>query len=37
MDMVSFADGPDFVGSDRLIEPREPMRKFRLLNVRSIS
>jgi hypothetical protein len=31
------ADGPDFVGSERRIEPREPTRKFRLPIVRSIS
>jgi hypothetical protein len=36
-DAVSSADRPDFVGSERQIESREPTRKFRLLNVRSIS
>jgi hypothetical protein len=30
-------DGSDFVGSERQIEPKEPMRKFRLPIVRSIS
>jgi hypothetical protein len=37
IDVVFSADGTDFVGSDRRIEPREPMQKFRLSNVRSIS
>jgi hypothetical protein len=31
------ADRPDFVGSERRIEPKEPTQKFRLPNVRSIS
>jgi hypothetical protein len=31
------ADGPDFVGSERRIEPREPTQKFRLPIVKSIS
>jgi hypothetical protein len=31
------ADGSDFVGSERQIEPKEPTRKFRLPIVRSIS
>jgi hypothetical protein len=31
------ADGPDFVGSERQIEPTEPTRKFRLPNVWSMS
>jgi hypothetical protein len=30
-------DGPDFGGSERQIEPREPTRKFRLPIVKSIS
>jgi hypothetical protein len=37
IDVVFSADGTDFVGSDKRIEPREPMQKFRLSNVRSIS
>jgi hypothetical protein len=36
-DAVSSADGPDFIGSDRRIELREPTRKFRLPNGKSIS
>jgi hypothetical protein len=36
-DAVSSADGPDVVGSNRRIEPREPTRNFRLPNARSIS
>jgi hypothetical protein len=35
--MVFPADGLDFAGSDRQIEPKEPTRKFRLPNIRSIS
>jgi hypothetical protein len=35
--MVFPADGPDFVGTERRIEPKEPTQKFRLPNVRSIS
>jgi hypothetical protein len=35
--VVFSADRPNFVGSERRIEPREPMRKFGLSNVRSIS
>jgi hypothetical protein len=31
------ADGPDFIGCERQIEPKGPVRKFRLPNVRSIS
>jgi hypothetical protein len=31
------ADGSDFVGFERRIEPKEPTRKFRLLIYRSIS
>jgi hypothetical protein len=31
------ADGPDSVGSERPIEPKEPTQKFRLPNVRSFS
>jgi hypothetical protein len=31
------ADGSDFVGSQRRIEPKEPTRKFKLPIVRSIS
>jgi hypothetical protein len=31
------ADGPDFVGSERRIEPKEPTQNFMLPNVRSIS
>jgi hypothetical protein len=31
------AGGPDFIGSEGPIEPREPTRKFRLQIVRSIS
>jgi hypothetical protein len=30
-------DAPDFVGSERRIEPREPTQKFRLPIIRSIS
>jgi hypothetical protein len=33
----SLADGPIFVGSERRIEPSDPMRKFKLLIVNSIS
>jgi hypothetical protein len=33
----SLADGPGFAGSERRIEPKDQMRKFRLLIVRSIS
>jgi hypothetical protein len=33
----SLADGPDFAGSERRIEPSDPTRKFRLLIVKSIS
>jgi hypothetical protein len=35
--MLFLADGFDFVKSERQIEPREPMQKFRLPIVRSIS
>jgi hypothetical protein len=35
--VVSLADGSDFGGSERRIEPKEPTRKFRLPIVRSIS
>jgi hypothetical protein len=35
--VVFHADEPDSVGSERRIEPKEPMRKFKLPNVRSIS
>jgi hypothetical protein len=35
--VVFHADGPDSVRSERRIEPKEPMRKFRLPNIRSIS
>jgi hypothetical protein len=31
------ADGPEFIGFERWIEPRDPMRKLKLLIVRSIS
>jgi hypothetical protein len=31
------ADGPDFAGSERRIEPSHPTRKFRLPIVKSIS
>jgi hypothetical protein len=31
------ADGPDSIGYERRIEPKEPTRKFKLPNVRSIS
>jgi hypothetical protein len=31
------ADGPDFIGSERRVEPKEPTRNFMLPNVRSIS
>jgi hypothetical protein len=34
---VFSADGPDFVGFERRIDPREPTQKLRLLIVRSIS
>jgi hypothetical protein len=37
VDTVFPADGPEFVGSERRIVPREPMRKLRLQIVRSIS
>jgi hypothetical protein len=33
----SLADGPDFVGSERRIEPSDLTRKFRLPIVKSIS
>jgi hypothetical protein len=33
----SLADGPGFAGSERRIEPKDPMRKFKLPIVRSIS
>jgi hypothetical protein len=35
LDLV--ADGPDFAGSERRIEPSDPTRKFRLSIVKSIS
>jgi hypothetical protein len=31
------ADGPDSVGSEGRIEPKEPTRKFKLPNIKSIS
>jgi hypothetical protein len=31
------ADGTDFIGSERRVEPEGPMQKFRLSNVNSIS
>jgi hypothetical protein len=34
---VFSADGPDFVGSERRIDPKEPTQKLRLLIVRYIS
>jgi hypothetical protein len=34
---VFAADGSDSIGSERRIEPKEPMRKFRLPIVRFIS
>jgi hypothetical protein len=34
---VFLADGPDFIGSERRTEPKEPTRKLRLPNIRSIS
>jgi hypothetical protein len=36
-DVVFSADGPEFIGSERRIDPREPTRKLRLPIVRSIS
>jgi hypothetical protein len=36
-DVVFSADGPNFIGSERRIDPREPTRKFRLSIIRSIS
>jgi hypothetical protein len=36
-EVVSSTDGPDFVGSERRIVPKEPMRKLRLPIVKSIS
>jgi hypothetical protein len=35
--VLFLADGSDFIESERRIEPREPMQKFRLPIVRSIS
>jgi hypothetical protein len=35
LDLV--ADGPDFVGSERRIEPSDPTQKFKLPIVKSIS
>jgi hypothetical protein len=37
VDVVFPANGPEFIGSERGIEPREPTRKLRLPVVRSIS
>jgi hypothetical protein len=34
---VLLADEPDFVGSERRVEPEGPMWKLKLLNVSSIS
>jgi hypothetical protein len=34
---VSLADGPDFIGSKRRVEPKGPMQKLKLPNVNSIS
>jgi hypothetical protein len=34
---VLLADGTDFVGSERRVEPEGPMQKLKLLNVSSIS
>jgi hypothetical protein len=34
---VLLADGPDFVGSERRVEPEGPMWKLKLPNVSSIS
>jgi hypothetical protein len=35
--LASLADGSGFAGSERRIEPKDPMRKLRLPIVRSIS
>jgi hypothetical protein len=34
---VLLADGPDFIGFERRIEPKGPMQKLKLPNVNSIS
>jgi hypothetical protein len=34
---VFLADGPEFIGSERRTEPRDPTRKLKLPIVRSIS
>jgi hypothetical protein len=34
---VLLADGPNFIGSERRVEPEGPMQKLKLLNVNSIS
>jgi hypothetical protein len=34
---VLLADGPDFVRSERRVEPESPMQKLKLPNVNSIS
>jgi hypothetical protein len=36
-DAVFSADGPDFVGSERRVVPKDPTQKFRLPIVNSIS
>jgi hypothetical protein len=35
--IVLLANGPDFVESERRIDPKDPTRKFKLLIVKSIS
>jgi hypothetical protein len=35
--LVLLADGPDFIGSERRVEPKVPMQKLKLPNVNSIS
>jgi hypothetical protein len=35
--LVLLADGSDFAGSERRINPKDPTRKFRLPIIRSIS
>jgi hypothetical protein len=37
MMVVSLADGPDFTGSERRAEPRDPTRKLKPPIIRSIS
>jgi hypothetical protein len=37
VDAVFPADGPEFIGSKRRTEPRDPMQKLRLPIIRSIS